>query len=148
MTLAARILAGATALALGTPTYAGQANTDIVDRFTALIGKSKYKEAESLLAPKILWATQNSPDGRESLGGAYVLYLAVSDIQVGMVQGVKCQRVDEIEVSCTFKRQNLFDGHSVDLTERYFVSDGKIARVVDTLPPEILRLAEQQKGGN
>jgi len=144
-----RVLPGVAFLAclsIGAPALADTPNVEVVDRFISLVKKGDYRKAEGLLSPSFVWVNQKFPEGRKSLASSYTIYLALSDIEVGVLESANCQKVDDTEVSCLFKRNSLFGDGGFDLTERYFVSDGKIAKVVNTIPPEILKLGAQ--GGN
>ena len=145
MTGRAPILAAAVALSVSGPAMAAPANTAVVDRFMTLVKKGDYRAAEALLSPSITWVNQKNPDGRKSLASSYTIYLALSDVQVGMLERAECRAVDDTEVTCAVRRNSLFGDGVVDLTERYFVSDGKITRIADTIPPQILRLGQAER---
>ena len=127
---------------LAFPAHAEPANLKVVNSFVKLVKKGDYPQAQELMAEKIVWQNQNHPEGNASLAGAYGIYLAVAAIQVGQVSSVSCTPVDDIEVSCDFTRVSMFGGATKHLTERYFVGNGKIVKVINFIPPEMARLGK------
>ena len=126
------------AFAFASPSDA--ASVDVVKRYISLVRSGDVDSAGSLMAPKLIWANQNYPQGREVVPGAYGLYLTISDIKVGSIVKVKCRALDENDVSCTFTRQSMFGGGRSDVVENYTVAAGKIAKVTDTVPAAMLSL--------
>ena len=131
--------------AYAAPVMAQATNLEVVREYTDLVRKKGAHQASGLLTQKIIWENQNNPQGREASATSYTLYLALSDTMIGVAKSVSCKEVDAVEVSCTFSRVSDFGFEPQDIIERYFVEGGKIVKVANIIPPEILSLAPAEK---
>lgn len=129
-------------LTAAAPALPAATNKKIVENYLKLVRKGDSRAAGAFIAPKIIWQNQNHPNGKETFAGAYAIYLNVSDALVGPIKSIECRDAGGEEVSCDFVRLAR-SGNDLIITEHYFVMDGKIAKIVNTLPPAMLELGKQ-----
>jgi hypothetical protein len=124
------------------PAHARSSNLDVATKFANSIQRRGHDALSRLVAPRIIWASQNRPEGKEVAAQSYGIYLEALNFKVGTVKSVACTAIDSVEVSCDFLRVSMFGGAQRHLTERYFVNDGKIDKIIVDIPPELLSTAK------